>query len=69
MFFFNYVVNKLSHESKKVSMAKSLPVENLLPPNKGSTINCLEKSTEVAQLGSPGCSHPQPAADNGVRDG
>ena len=25
--------------------------------------------TEVAQLGSPSCSRPQPATDNGVRDG
>ena len=53
----------------KSSMARSLPVENLLPHNARSIINYLQKSTEVAQWGTPSCSRPQPATDNGVRDG
>ena len=56
---------------KKVKsfMARRLPVENLLPQNVGSIINYLQKFTEVAQWGAPSCSRPQPAMDNGVRDG
>ena len=50
-------------------MARSLPVENLLPRNVGQIINYLQWSTEVAQWGAPSCSRPQPATDNGVRDG
>ena len=50
-------------------MAKSLRVENLLPQNVGSIINYLLQYTEVAQWGAPSCSQPQPATDNGVRDG
>ena len=50
-------------------MAKSLPVENLLPQNVGSIINYLQSFTEVAQWGAPSCCQPQPALDNGVRDG
>ena len=44
-------------------MARSLPVENLLPQNVGSIINYLQYSTEVAQWGTPSCSRlqPQPA--------
>ena len=49
-------------------MARSLPVENLLPQNVGSIINYLQESVEVAQWGTPSCSRPQPATDNGVRD-
>ena len=58
-------------EKKKVksSMARSLPVENLLPQNVGSIINYLQKFTEVAQWRARSCSQPQPATDNGVRDG
>ena len=44
-------------------MARSLPVENV-----GSIINYLQY-TETAQWGTPSCSQPQPATDNGVRDG
>ena len=34
-------------------------------------VNCelLAALTQVAQRGSPSCSRPQPATDNGVRDG
>ena len=49
------------------SMAKSLPVENLLPQNVGSIIN--SNVTEAAQLITPSCSRTKPATDNGVRDG
>ena len=35
----------------KSSMARSLPVENLLPQNVGSTVNYLQYSTEAAQWG------------------
>ena len=54
----------------KSSMAKSLPVENLLPQNVGSIKkHKLAVITEKAQWGTPSCSRPQPATDNGVRDG
>ena len=49
-------------------MARSLPAENLLPQNVGSIINYLQY-TEPAQWGTPICSQPQRARDNGVRDG
>ena len=52
----------------KSSMARSLPVENLLPQNVGSIINYLQYFTEVAQWGAPSCIRPQPATDNGVTD-
>ena len=52
----------------KSSMARSLPVGNLLPQNVGSIINYLQY-TEAAQWGTLSCSQPQPATDNGVRDG
>ena len=52
------------------SMARSLTVVNLLRQNAGSIINCLQQSTEVAaKWGTPCCSRPQPATDNGVKDG
>ena len=50
-------------------MARSLPVENLLPQNVGSIINYLQWCTEATQWEAPSCSQPQPATDNGVRDG
>ena len=50
-------------------MARSLPVENLLPHNVGSIINYLQESTEVTKWGIPSCSRPQPATNNGARDG
>ena len=50
-------------------MARSLPVENLLPQNVGSIINYLQQCTEAAQWETPSCSQPQSAMDNGVRDG
>ena len=40
-------------------MARSLPVENLLPQNVSSIINYLQQFTEVAQWGAPSCSQPQ----------
>ena len=58
-----------SGEKVKSSLARSFPVENLRRQNVGSSINYLQQSTEVAQWGTPSCSRPQPATDNGVRDG
>ena len=49
-------------------MAKSIPVENLLPQNVGSIINTCSNFTEVAPWGAPSCNQPQPAVDNGVGD-
>ena len=48
-------------------MAKSLPVENLLPQNEGVNYQLLALITEVARWGTPSCSWLQPAADNDVR--
>ena len=48
-------------------MARSLPVENLLPQNVGSIINYLQESNEVAHRAIPS-SRPQPATNNSVRD-
>ena len=50
-------------------MVRSLPVENLLPQNVGLINNYLQQCTEAAQWGTHSCSQPQPATDNGVRDG
>ena len=58
----------IGQKKVKSSMARSLPVENLLPQNVGSIINYLQY-TEAAQRGTPSCSQPQPATDNGVGDG
>ena len=35
----------------------------------GANYQLLAVITEVAQWGTPSCSRPQPATDNGVRDG
>ena len=50
-------------------MARSLPVENLLPQNVESIINYLQEYTEAAQWETPSSSRPQSATDNGVRHG
>ena len=45
------------------------------PSGESTTTECgvnyqlLAVITEVAKLGTPSCSRPQPAMDNGVRDG
>ena len=52
----------------KSSIVRSLPVENLLTLS-GVNYQLLAVITEVAQRGTPSCSRPQPATDNGVRDG
>ena len=50
-------------------MARNFPVKNLVPQNVGSINDqLLAVITEVAQSGTPGCSRPQLATDNGVRD-
>ena len=54
----------------KSAMARSVSEDNLLPQNVGSIINYLHYViTELAKWGTPSCSRPQPATDNGVRDG
>ena len=50
------------------SMARSLPVENLLQQNAGSIINSCRNSSSC-QWGTHRCNRPQPATDNDVRDG
>ena len=51
-------------------MARSQP-----PSGESTTTECgvnyqlLTVITEAAQWGTPSCSQPQPATDNGVRDG
>ena len=64
-----YELEMYHMKNVKSSMARSPPVEYLLPQNVGSIINYLQISTEVAQWGTPSCSRPQPATVNGVRDG
>ena len=49
-------------------MARTLPVENLLPQKCGVNYELLAVITEAAQWGTPRCSQPQPATYNGVRD-
>ena len=46
-------------------MARSAPVENLLPLFVGSVAHL---ATEVTQWAALSCSRPQPASDNSVRD-
>ena len=50
-------------------MARSLPVESLLPQKCGVNYQLLAVITEAAQWGTPSCSQSQPATDNDVRDG
>ena len=50
-------------------MARSPPVENLLETECGVNYQLLAVITEVAQWWTPSFSPPQPATDNGVRDG
>ena len=56
---------------KKFSMARSLPVENILTQNVVSIINYLHAVMLLKQPNgaTPSCSQPQPATDNGVRYG
>ena len=42
---------------------------SILPQNVGSVINDFQLCTEAYQWETPSCSQPQPATDNGVRDG
>ena len=51
----------------KVFYCQEPPVENLLPQNVGSIINYSLQSAKAAQWGTPSCSQPQSATDNGVR--
>ena len=44
------------------------PQRSMILPQR-SMINYLQKCTEAAQWGTPSCSQPLPATDNGVRDG
>ena len=66
------LASKIRYNKKRESLlyrARSLPVENLLPQNAEPIINDFQLSTEVAQWGTPSCSRPQLATDNGVRYG
>ena len=73
--------NKM-RETKKVRReewvwkeVKSSMARSLLYIGESTTIECgvnyqyLQQYTEVAQCGTPSCSRPQPATENGVRDG
>ena len=52
------IIRNIHKEKVNSSIAKILPVENLLPQNVGSIINYLQKFTEVAQYGAPSFSQP-----------
>ena len=68
------ILNSYSTCIEKISLAKVFYSQE--PPSGESTttecgVNCqlLAVITEVAQWGTPSCSQPQPATDNGIRDG
>ena len=58
-----------SGKKVKSSMAGSLPSGESTTTECGFNYQLLAVITEVAQWGAPSCSQPQPAMDNGVRDG
>ena len=63
---YSYYISQCMHGC---SMARSPPKWNLLPLFVGSIINNFSNITEEAQWATPSCSRPQPATNNGVRDG
>ena len=77
-----HAVDKLNFAEQKI-LYKALPALKSKvffgqePPNGKSTTTILwgqlsttcSNVTEVAQWAAPSCSRPQPATDNGVRDG
>ena len=50
-------------------MARSLLVDNLLPQNAGQLSTTCSNAIEITQWETPNWSRPQPATDNGVKDG
>ena len=54
---------------KKVVCGQEPPSGESTTTQCGFNYQLLAVITEVAQWGAPSCSQPQPATDNGVRDG
>ena len=62
--------NALLNEGKgKVVYGQEPPSGESTTTESGVNYQLLEVITEAAQWGTPSCSQPQPATDNGVRDG
>ena len=53
----------------KVVNGQEPPSGESITTESGFNYQLLAVITEVAQWGAPSCSQPQPATDNGVRDG
>ena len=65
---FFYVSNALKGKGKVVYGQKPPSGESTTTEG-GFNYQLLAVITETAQWGTPSCSQPQPATDNGVRDG
>ena len=59
----------LTGEKGKVVYGQEPPSGESTTTECGFNYQLLAVITEVAQWGAPSCSQPQPATDNGVRDG
>ena len=69
-------INDFSAEVRRMNKVKKVVFYGQEPlSGESTTTECgvnyqlLSVNTEVAQWGTPSCSRPQPAMDNGVRDG
>ena len=62
-----YICN--SKRKGKVVYGQEPPSGESTTTECGSNYQLLAVITEVAQCGAPSCSQPQPATDNGIRDG
>ena len=64
-----YKCTKEEQVKSKVFYGHEPPSEESTTTECGVNYQLLAVITEVAQWGTPSCSRPQPATDNGVRDG
>ena len=62
-------LKKTQSKKGKVIYGQEPPSGESTTTECGFTYQLLVVITEVAQWGAPSCSQPQPATDNGVRDG
>ena len=71
----NYIINSRIHcywrnsDKGKVFDGQELPSGESTTTECGVNCQLLAVITKVTQWGTPSCSRPQPATDNGIRDG
>ena len=69
MYFVVLILNHLKKVKGKVFYGEEPPSGESTTTEYGVNYQLLAVITEAAQWGTPSCSQPQPATDNGVRDG